>query len=134
VHNHCLISFANFCKSSLLALFSNDWRWALKLLESIVTLIQKDLLDQNISDTDIYILGSAQVAPHAKIANNKNKLIEKINHPARGWIAAGLLRVKGVDNVQYLFTTEFTSLQSEYKKDLCDYEPQEVANNPSMPG
>ena len=97
--------------------------------ENLFTLIQKDLLDNNIDGTDIYILGSAPVAPHAEIANNKNKLIEKINHPAEGWQAAGLLREKGVDNVQYLFSAEFMSLQDVFKKDMCDDVPKEISKN-----
>jgi hypothetical protein len=94
-----------------------------------LSLIQKDLLDHNIDGTDIYILGTAAVAPHARIANDKSKLIEAINRPAGMWVAAGLLREKGVNNVQYLFTAEFRALQGVFKKDLCEYEPQEVAKN-----
>jgi hypothetical protein len=97
--------------------------------ENIFTLIQKDLLDNNIDGFAIYILGSAPIAPHAEIANSKNKFIEKINTPASGWQAAGLLREKGVANVQYLFSAEFTSLQDVFKKDLCDEVPQEVSKN-----
>jgi hypothetical protein len=97
--------------------------------ENLFTLIQKDLLDNNIDGFDIYILGSAPIAPHAEIANSKNKFIEKINTPAAGWQAAGLLREKGVANVQYLFSAEFTSLQDVFKKDLCDEVPQELSKN-----
>ncbi|PKG93009.1 glucosyltransferase domain-containing protein [Paraglaciecola sp. MB-3u-78] len=97
--------------------------------ENLFTLIQKDLLDNNIDGIDIYILGSAPVAPHAVIANNKNKFIETINPPAAGWQAAGLLREKGVANVQYIFSAEFTSLKDVFKKDLCDEVPQEVSKN-----
>ncbi|MFQ3191059.1 MAG: hypothetical protein ACI936_002196 [Paraglaciecola sp.] len=97
--------------------------------ENLLSLIQKDLLDHNIDGTDIYILGTAAVAPHARIANDKSKLIEAINRPAGMWVAAGLLREKGVNNVQYLFTAEFRALQGVFKKDLCEYEPQEVAKN-----
>jgi hypothetical protein len=97
--------------------------------ENLFTLIQKDLLDNNIDGFDIYILGSAPIAPHAEIANSKNKFIEKINTPAAGWQAAGLLREKGVANVQYLFSAEFKSLQNVFKKDLCDEVPQELSKN-----
>ena len=97
--------------------------------ENLFTFIQKDLLDHNIIDTDIYILGSAQEAPHAKIANNKNKLIKKINRPAVGFLAAGLLREKGVENVQYLFSNKLRAMKDVFKQDLCDLEPQELANN-----
>jgi len=97
--------------------------------ENLFTLIQKDLLDHNVDGTDIYILGSTSVAPHAKIANDKSKLIEAINGPAGGWVAAGLLREKGVNNVQYLFNAEYRALQDVFKNDLCDYESQEIAKN-----
>jgi len=97
--------------------------------ENLFTLIQKDLLDNNIDGTDIYILGTAAVAPHARIANDKSKLIEAINGPASAWVAAGLLREKGVTNVQYLFTADYKALQGVFIQDLCELETQEVVTN-----
>jgi hypothetical protein len=97
--------------------------------ENLFSIIQTDLL-QNSKDTyPIYVIGRSNRAPHAQNIAMSNKFIDKSIRPAWGWVAAGLMIEKGLEQTQFLWSGELKRLTPAIKESLCLREPETVVEN-----
>lgn len=97
--------------------------------ENLFTLIQADLLQSKKDTFPIYVIGKSARAPHSRLIAQSNKFIDRSIRPADGWVAAGLMIEKGLEQTQFLWSTQFKELKPAFKTSLCRMKPEIVSEN-----
>ena len=85
----------------------------------IIQHIHYDLVDKQLDEKTIYIIGALERAPHAEVIAQVSPFIAASISPAGGWIAASLLFETGLEETQFLWSPDYNELIPSWKDDIC---------------
>lgn len=96
---------------------------------SVMDMIEKDLLDAKLDTLPTYAWGSLERAPRTKNIIHSNHFIRGATSPASGWAARALLVATGLESIVFQWPDEYDAYEPTLRQDYCSATPVTLAEN-----